>query len=103
MFFCFSFYLRKFSRNHLNIDIDDNPKLNDEHLEKIIWAPTINTIIPDIFECPQESDEYLTSEQETFIQDIRELIDETRIAALCCELVLFNTLYSIVKQCIFYF
>jgi len=87
----------------LNIDIDDNPKVNDEHLEKIIWAPTINTIIPDIFEFPQESDEYLTSEQETFIRDIRELIDETRIAALCCELVLSNTLYSIVKPCIFYF
>lgn len=59
----------------------------DENLEKINWAPTINTIIPDTFECLQESDEELTSEQKIFVQNIRELIDETRIAALCCESV----------------
>ncbi len=85
--FCF---FVKFFRNDLNIDIDNNMKFNDEILEKINWAPTINTIIPETFECPQESNENLTSEQEIFIQDIRELINETRIAALCCELVLLS-------------
>src|SRR5690349_135289 len=97
-FFIFEFILILF-RNDLHIDIDDNQKTNDENLEKINWAPTINTIIPERFECPQESDEKLSSEQEIFIRDIRELIDETRIAALCCELVLLN----IFKTINFYF
>ena len=62
-------------------------KSDEENLEKINWAPTINTIIPETIECPQEIDENLTSEQEVFMRDVRELINETRIAALCCELV----------------
>jgi len=70
-------------------------KLNDENLEKINWAPTINTIIPETFECPEESDENLTLEQQIFIRDIRELINETRIAALCCELVLSKYLFNL--------
>lgn len=78
-------------RDDPTIEVNEDTKSIDENLEKIHWAPTINTIIPDKFECLQESDEILTPEQELFIDDIRELIDETRIAALCCELVLFVT------------
>ncbi len=76
----------------MNVDVDEHQQTNDENIAKINWAPTINTIIPETFEFSQESNENLTSEQETFIREIRELIDETRIAALCCELVLSNVL-----------
>jgi hypothetical protein len=76
--------------NDLNVDVDDNDKFNEENLGKINWAPTINTIIPETLECPEEIDENLTSEQEIFVRNVRELINETRIAALCCELVLLN-------------
>jgi hypothetical protein len=85
--FLFYFCFLSFSRNDLNIEIDDNPNADHSSTEKINWAPTINTIIPETFECPQESDINLTSEQETFVREIRELIDETRLVALCCELV----------------
>jgi hypothetical protein len=71
------------------VNIDDQ-KLSEEDVGKINWAPTMNAIIPDTFECPQEFDEKLTPEQEIFIGDIRALIDETRIAALCCEQVFSN-------------
>ncbi|CAF1248789.1 unnamed protein product [Adineta steineri] len=73
------------SIDNSNIDIDDTLKSNDENIEKINWAPTINTILPESYECPQEPDENLTSEQEIFVQNIRELINETRVATLCCE------------------
>ncbi len=78
----------------MDVEVDDNVKFNDENLGKINWAPTINTTIPETMECPQEIDENLTSEQETLMRDIQELINETRVAALCCELVLFlNNLF----------
>ena len=74
-------------RNEKYIDIDDQEKLKEDNLDKIHWAPMIKTIIPETFECLQQSDENLNLEQEKFIQDIRELIDETRITTLCCESV----------------
>ena len=70
------------------MDIDESLPASDENVAKIDWAPTINAHIPETFECPQESKENLTPEQEIFVQNVRELIDETRITALCCELVL---------------
>ncbi len=79
----------------MNVDIDEHqPSLDDENIARINWAPTINAHIPETFEFPQESKENLTAEQEIFIREIRELIDETRIAALCCELVLSNVLFN---------
>ncbi len=90
----FFHFQRSFFRNDLDVEVDDNVKFNDENLGKINWAPTINTTIPETMECPQEIDENLTSEQETLMRDIQELINETRVAALCCELVLFlNNLF----------
>jgi hypothetical protein len=47
----------------------------------------MNTLIPERFKCPEQSDALLTAEQEALIGNIRDLIDETRLAALCCELV----------------
>ncbi|UJR09297.1 hypothetical protein I4U23_013540 [Adineta vaga] len=69
----------------LQIDIDNSLERNEENLEKISWAPMIKTLIPEKYEFLQQSDEILTSEQDKFIQNIRQLIDETRIATLCCE------------------
>ncbi|CAF0924328.1 unnamed protein product [Rotaria sordida] len=87
-------FLNSISTNDLIIDIDDNQKLNNENIKKINWTPTINTIIPETFEYSQQlSNENLTQEQETFIQDIRELINETHIASLCCESNNCNVIY----------
>lgn len=75
------------STSELNVDVDEN-------VEKINWPPTMNTSIPETFEFSQEWKEELTSEQNHFLAEIRELIDETRIAALCCELVCSGKLES---------
>ena len=56
-------------------------------MEKIHWAPMIKTNIPDTFEFVQQSNKVLTPERETFVHDIEQLIDETRIAALSCDSV----------------
>ena len=69
------------------INIDDHQKPNNDHIRKINWTPTIHTTIPETFECPQQSEEELTHEQEIFVRHISQFIDETRITALCCELV----------------
>ncbi|CAF5200739.1 unnamed protein product, partial [Rotaria magnacalcarata] len=80
--------------NESNIDIDENPKSPIENVKKIYWTPTINAIIPETYECPQQqSEENLTQEQETFLEDVRELINETRIAGLCCESNNCNVVY----------
>ncbi|CAF3100134.1 unnamed protein product [Rotaria socialis] len=82
------------STNDSNIDIDENPKSPIENVKKIYWTPTINAIIPETYECPQQqSEENLTQEQETFLEDVRELINETRIAGLCCESNNCNVVY----------
>ncbi|CAF0945639.1 unnamed protein product [Rotaria sp. Silwood1] len=83
-------FLNSTSINDSIIDIDDNQKLINENIN---WTPTINTIIPDIFECLQQTNENLTQEQQIFIQDIRELINETHIASLCCESNNCNVVY----------
>ncbi|CAF4869952.1 unnamed protein product [Rotaria sp. Silwood1] len=86
-------FLNSTSINDSIIDIDDNQKLINENIKNINWTPTINTIIPDIFECLQQTNENLTQEQQIFIQDIRELINETHIASLCCESNNCNVVY----------
>ncbi|CAF3562438.1 unnamed protein product [Rotaria sp. Silwood1] len=86
-------FLNSTSINDSIIDIDDNQKLINENIKNINWTPTINTIIPDIFECLQQTNENLTQEQQIFIQDICELINETHIASLCCESNNCNVVY----------
>ena len=81
----------------MNVEIDGDEQSTDENIGRINWAPTINTIIPETFEFSQESKENLTEKEETFVRDIRELIDETRIAALCCELVYSQIINSSMK------
>lgn len=71
----------------MDIDIEDHPKLNNESTKKIHWTPTINTIIPETYQCTEQSDEDLTEDQQTFIEEIQGLINETRITGLCCESV----------------
>ena len=66
----------------------DGPiQIDDPSTEAINWAPTMNTLIPERFECLQQSDALLSEEQEALMGHMREVIDETRLAALCCELV----------------
>lgn len=77
------------------MEIDDSELPIDEHSRAITWPPTIHTNIPETFEFAQEWTENLTEEQEKFLSKIRELIDETRIASLCCELVFFPNILSL--------
>lgn len=72
----------------MDVDIDGDSDSTDEVVEKINWAPIINAIIPESYECPQQAVEQLTDEREQFVESVRQLIDETRIAVLCCESVL---------------
>ena len=74
-------------RNDLNVEIDDQQLAVDENVEKIHWPPTIHTNIPETFEFEQEWNGNLTEEQEKFLGEIRQLINETRLASLCCESV----------------
>ena len=84
------------------IQIDDQSPCNDRSTEAINWAPTMNTLIPERFECPQQSDTPTTTEQEAFIGSVRDLIDETRLAALCCELVCWWRLFELFIDDIFF-
>ena len=70
------------------VDVDGEGEENP--LGQVNWAPTINTTIPETFECVQQSDDTLSTEQSSFVEHVRPLIDETRLAALCCELVHFT-------------
>lgn len=56
--------------------------------EKINWGPTINTNLPETFQYEGNSEEIPTGEQENFFTHIREFLDETHLASLCCELVI---------------
>ena len=81
-------------RGDLNVEIDDSELPVDENPCTINWPPTIHTNIPETFDFAQEWPENLTEEQEKFLGEIRGLIDETRIASLCCELVCFQNILS---------
>lgn len=85
-------FFRSNSTDNCNIEIEEI----DQPLEKINWAPTINTNLPETFDYEQKSDQILTAEQEIFINRIREFIDETHLASLCCELVRGNFCFCIV-------
>ena len=73
------------SSDDSQVDIDGEGEENP--LGQVNWAPTITTTIPETFECVQQADDTLSAEQSAFIEHVRPLIDETRLAALCCELV----------------
>lgn len=76
---------------HSNSSEDLSVNMEEEKtLEKINWGPTINTILPETFEYESKSEEMPTCEQNKFLGQIRELLDETHLASLCCELVRFD-------------
>jgi hypothetical protein len=66
---------------------DDVIDIDESTIDTIHWPPIMNTIIPERFECLERTTDKLTDEQNRLLEQIREFIDETRLAALCCELV----------------